>query len=416
MTSDQPGVTYTLSAFKRAKFVGGGQHLLLRSNQANDVALQALAEATYSVTEALREYEERDEAYVMLDSPIPTPNGPMTRVRDCEPAKALPLMLDRLAAELTARGITGTLTPVKDVFVDGPTGPVLGMILSPLNDTDAMYAAFENWRHLPLKRGSWVEEDRHRRIITSLMDWLTQIEGTVLIHTTTTIETSPEGLVDYVTQTLHSQHRFGISATSTDSRTRRKVRFAESEIIVYDFDLDHPRRNQLVTLTSLATRIAPDIAYALIRELRSTTLTVTALRKVPPTISLFNDLTHIGLIKHLEPHYVFDAGVAQVLTSSQLAKTTLPKNRWQIEDLGGDRHLVTALDPDPWFNPHPYYVHEGNTLPPDWTDPELLATARADFGHAILTLDTLRQHPPPLTSDQIRTDPTLRALGVLPPT
>ncbi len=418
MSAQQSGVTYTLSAFKRDRFVGGGKHLLLQSDQDPELTLHAFRESTYAVTEALHDHEVRDEAYVVLDGPVPSPNGPIARVQDCEPAKALPLMLEHLAADLTARGITGKLVPAKEAKDRSPVArdawPVLGMILSPLDDTDAMYAAYEDWRHHQLRKGSWVDEERLRRVVTTLVDWMTQIQGPVLIHSTTVVEADPAGLVDYVIQALKGRPRFAISATSSDNR-RRQVRFAYSEVLVYDFDPDQPRSQQLRALTDLATRLAPDLAYALVRELRSSTRDVIYLRDVPPTIGLFEDLSSTGPVMHLEPHYVFDAGVAQVLTTSQLTKTTLAPERWHVEDLGNDRHLVTALDPDPWLHPDPHYIHQGNTLPPDWTDPEVLAAARADFGPAILTLHTLRQNPPPLTADQIRADPNLRRLGVIPP-
>lgn len=420
VSAQHSGVSYTLSAFKRARFVGGGKHLLLQADQHPEVALQAMREATYAVTEALHDYEIRDEAYVVLDGPVPSPNGPIARVQDCEPAKALPLMLEHLAADLTARGITGKLVPAKEAkdrsAVARDEWPVLGMILSPLDDIDAMYDAYEDWRHHQLRKGSWVEQQRLRRVVTTLIDWMTEIQGPVLIHTTTTVEADRTGLVDYVVQALRGRPRLAISASDPDHNKRRQVRFAYSEVIVYDFDPDHPRTQQLVALTDLATTLAPDLAYALVRELGTSTRDVIYLRDVPPTIGLFNDLSFTGPVMHLEPHYVFDAGVAQVLTTSQLTKTNLPPERWHVDDLRDDRHLVTAADPDPWLHPDPHYIHRDNTtLPPDWTDPDALATARADFGHAILTLDTLRQNPPPLTADQIRADPNLRNLGVRPP-
>lgn len=420
MTTNQQGVTYTLSAFKRAGFVGGDQHLLLMADQDPHTALDALQAATNAVTKELLEYEHRDEAYISLDGPVPTPAGPIARVRDCEPAKALPLMLDHLAADLASRGITGRLVPAKTFKDDSPFGnnalPALGMLLSPLNDTDAMYAAFDDWRKHPGNRGSWVDEARHRRVITALVDWVTHVQGTVLIHTTATIEATPDALVPYLTRALRDEPLLGISATSPDRRTRRQVRFAESEVIVCDYDPDQPRAEQLDSLTDLATRLAPDLAYALIRELGAQMIAISMTAQIFPKTPFFDDVTHPHTFKHLEPDYVFDAGVAQVLTTSQLAKTTLPTDRWNIRDLAHDRYLVTAVDPAPWLHPDPHYVSDFNSPWPDWTDPHVLAAARADFANAIMTLETLRQNPPPLTADQLRTTPELRNIGVAPPT
>jgi hypothetical protein len=419
MTKDDLAVTYTLSAFKRAKFVGGGKHLLLKSDQDLDVALEALREVANVVTEDLYEYETRDEAYVSLGPTVPTPHGVMLWVRDCEPAKALPLMLDRVAVELAARGIVGTLVPAK-TYNDTPFGsqpfPVLGMLLSPLNDTDAMYAAFEDWDANPPHGGLWVDEDRHQRVIELLMDWLTRIEGTVLIHSAGNVEVDPSSLVPYVTRTLESEPTFAVSATSPDRRWRRQITFYQSEILVYDYEPDQPRRDQLDSLVELSVQLAPDLAYALVREIWTSTMNPTELGHVPPRIQLFENVHFTTMLKHLEADYVFDAGVAQVLTSSQLAKTGLSPERWSVRDLEAERYLVTYNDPDVWLHSDPHYVHtDRGTLPPDWSHPDAFAAARADFGPAIMSLETLRQHPPPMTAEQISADPTLRDLGVTPP-
>lgn len=426
MARESAGVTYTLSAFKRARFVGGGKPLVLRADQDTAIAMDALKNAAARAWEVLYPLEGKGLAYVTFGATVPTPQGPMLQVIDCEPAKALPLMLESLAAELTALGITGQLTPVKTVreadMFGGAEVPVLGMAFAPLEDTEAMFATYEDWRDAPGLRGCWVPPERLNLVVHTLAEWVTAVEGTLIVHSSAaSIEMDPAGLVDYVTQHLRAPSVLRVSAISPDQRRRRQIVFCDAEVLVYDYDPDHPRTDQLASLTDLFTRLAPHLAYGLIRELTTKTNSIIFCNRVPPTIKIFDDLKHTFIVKHLEPHYVFDAGIAQVLTGSQLAKTTLPDSRWTITDLGHDRHLVTSLQPEAWLHPDPHLTYHPFRDPPpsDWTETPshaaAIAAARADFGPAILTLDTLRQHPPPLTPDQIRTDPTLRQFGVRPP-
>jgi hypothetical protein len=103
---------------------------------------------------------------------------------------------------------------------------------------------------------------------------------------------------------------------------------------------------------------------------------------------------------HLEADHVFDAFVAQVLTDRQLAHTrSLDPTRWEISPVGADRHLVRHRQPEQWLDNDPVPLPQrpngqlARKRPVHAPPPEVLAQARADFGDAIMTLDTLATHP-----------------------
>jgi hypothetical protein len=113
------------------------------------------------------------------------------------------------------------------------------------------------------------------------------------------------------------------------------------------------------------------------------------------------------VLAHLEHDHVFYAFVTQVLTGSQLSKTYLPAERWTVTPLGQDRHLVRHTQPEMWFDTSPPRFDQGGTriqaVPQD-----VLDQAREDFGAAIMTAQTLEEHPPPLPNKE-----QIRALGLL---
>ena len=85
--------------------------------------------------------------------------------------------------------------------------------------------------------------------------------------------------------------------------------------------------------------------------------------------------------RHLNSRFIPDAHGLQLLTDAHLGRAN-DLSDWIIEPLGAGRHLVQAKDLQPWYA----------TIDPD---PETLAKGRADFGKMILTLETIKNNPPP---------------------
>jgi hypothetical protein len=77
----------------------------------------------------------------------------------------------------------------------------------------------------------------------------------------------------------------------------------------------------------------------------------------------------------LRGEYLVDAYVAQVVTETQLSKIGRPDG-FDVEDLGGGRHLVVASDPEPWL---------AGRAP----EPGVLEAARRAFAPALLTPEIL---------------------------
>src|SRR6478672_7067214 len=105
-------VSYTRSAFTRAGFVGSGGTLLLTADQDPQAALKAFEVAIEVCNDFMEPLEDRD-LWGRIDAPVLTPSGPMAIVTECEPGRALTLMLDKLAETLELQHIAGQLKPGK---------------------------------------------------------------------------------------------------------------------------------------------------------------------------------------------------------------------------------------------------------------------------------------------------------------
>lgn len=93
----------------------------------------------------------------------------------------------------------------------------------------------------------------------------------------------------------------------------------------------------------------------------------------PPHI----DSRYVERARALLGEYVPDAHGMQVLTDAHLARATDLSN-WDIQPLTPGRHLVQSRDPAAWYADHQ-------------PDPDILATARHDFGDMLLTPTHLHQ-------------------------
>ena len=123
---------------------------------------------------------------------------------------------------------------------------------------------------------------------------------------------------------------------------------------------------------------------------------VTRLRSFPPGFPARRVLG-ASVVHHLLAEYVYDVGVAQVLTGDQLARTDLSSHRWRVEQVAADRFLVAHRQPERWFNPSSGPLREGTGVQP-FIDPHVLDLARADFANALLTVDVVKAHSPHLSS------------------
>jgi hypothetical protein len=89
---------------------------------------------------------------------------------------------------------------------------------------------------------------------------------------------------------------------------------------------------------------------------------------------------YISYVRPLLKEFVPDVHGIQLLTARHLERAR-DLSRWTITDLPGNRYLVEAPDPSPWY---------AEALP----EPAVLQQGRHDFGDMLLTKEAVRDHNP----------------------
>lgn len=403
----QPGqISRTESAFKRPKFVGGGKLLLLKTPDDRDLALAAMAEAIMESNVAMGE-AENDSLFAQVNGPVPGPEGPIAIVRDCEPLKAMRMMLDHIARGLEARGISGTLVPAKEQrdkhfhnisFPALTAGLFLPMDTGIFNDPDKLA------RHLNRVGGWKIEAELTRTVLTPLIDWVLGIDGSTYVGIGVPhFLVEPDAVTDLVLGVLPVEWMVMVTRVTSQRRKRWISMRDYGAVVVGEYAPDRAEAETRGDLTNLLRQAAPHLNAGMIRQ---ATTGMHADRRsylggVLPKDFLSSQLSSSQfLLIHLEHDYVHDAYAQQVMTGSQLAKTqALPTSRWHVEALGGDRHLVTHTDPGAWFDLTD--TPTGHEAQPSPVSEDVLHQARIDFGDAIMTPRTLADYPPNLPADDV---------------
>lgn len=405
-------VRYSTAAFKRAGFLGAGGQLLLETSHDSTAALAGLEQVISASNEFFAELEMQG-LWAQINRPVPTPEGPLALVTECEPARALTMMLDRIARGLEESGISGKLRPATrppaDIF-GRVSYPALGaMVMLPI-ERETLHESYDPWIRRPSRVGWMVDPTVTQSVVGAVMDWILHIDGRVQVSVGgSRFVTDPSGVSDFVVDALPVDHMIRVSR-SPDPEHRRVVEFSQYGCLsLVEFDVTRDRRGQLIELTDILRAASAHANNAFIRELSSSGGTRAALLRQPPKSPLMEAVDHnFWMPTHLEGDYVYDACVTQVLTSSQLEKIhELPGERWSVEDLD-DRYLVRHLQPELWFDtdPRPFNDRPGQLGSP--IDEATLAQARADFGDAIMTPSTLETHPPNLPYEDL-----VEALGLV---
>jgi hypothetical protein len=178
--------------------------------------------------------------------------------------------------------------------------------------------------------------------------------------------------------------RFGLAGVDyIRPEPRRMARFALAPLgeACFVFLDDTAPWHERLSKVGDALRLLPeDTDLAFVQHSSPSTISWTALDTARPRMPHIRE-DHIRYNRHLNTRYVPDAHGLQVLTDDHLANAH-DLSDWQIEPLGAGRHLVQAADLAPWYA----------TIDPD---PDTLAKARHDFGHMILTPETVNANPPP---------------------
>lgn len=393
---------YTLSAFKRAGFIGGGKLLWLDTSDDWVTARDALADVlAHEIWPLLGELEDDHELYLQVAEPVPGPRGPLAIVDECEPTKALTYLLDALAAGLSQRGVSGTLRPAKYVshpYFDNHSQPALSAVFVLPIDLEAYFTSMPFEGGAP-RDGWWVDPTTTRAALAPIVDWVVQGGADYwMTIDSTQFHVDSATVLDMLCSTLgHGKsNRLRFRATSGDTALRQLDSQATGLIIATEYERSVPRQHQLNNVNSLLETIGPLASVSFVKSMSTSPNDRGDVfgRFWPPAPMTANDkyARYMFRTRHLLPDHVFDAYVDQVLSASQLEMTRLDPAHWTTADLGNGFHRVTHVDPAAWFAPTDDI---GDALA--WRiEPTILEQARSEFGQAIITPELLLENPPPM--------------------
>jgi hypothetical protein len=332
------------------------------------------------------------ESSAMGQFPAPVPNGYVVCISEAESVMALAQWVDDCARALEERGLSGELgstrpapafavlnsSPTADEFVAGTyrRGSQATAFIASAVDLDAMATD-------PLPQGHWqVPRATTEALVNAVANWAATPDATVVLHHNLFAFVAdgpivPPGLTRALTTTGHA----GVDYVSQDKATARHVQLGPpGETVAQILGPKVPPHTRLEALRSLLLCVPEHIEHGFIRQAHDVitdSMHVFDALPGPPDA----DEATFRYSPHLRGEYVRDAHGIQVLRSGHL-KRARDLSEWTITSLGHDRHLVEAIDLDPW------YAQET-------PDPDVLAKARHDFGVMILTEETARANPPP---------------------
>ena len=424
-------VTWDPAAFRRAGVVGreGSLVELQVDGDADSArALEALADAVDAANELLAAQEEAGiELYGLVGSVTPGPRGPVARFKECEPIAALHLYMDSLAGHLDSRGMSGRLVALdsktEDRWWGNHTFGVLMAVLQLPVDVEGFTAAWKSAGACPRAHGRFESDATALRAGTSRLDWVLEAGDSVeLTLGFTRTPCSRAEASALVLEHLRHSWQAGVRATDGLATMRSFGTGPFGDVSVWYYDAELNRTEHLRRLTGLLADLAPLLRGGWVQEAdAAATSRRDLLTRIPPSHLLAERVSSsVWWLLHLEVDHVQDAFVAQVLNDAQLARTfDLDTARWRIARAAADRYLVVAQNPEPWLDADPTplpqrpgYDNRARCSPIYPVDDDTLARARADFGDAIMTIDTLRERPfvELDTGDRF---PTLEALSVI---
>lgn len=174
------------------------------------------------------------------------------------------------------------------------------------------------------------------------------------------------------------EHMYGLWQILDAPRRARLVDFTfQAKAVLQVVDETSTAAERLPDLLAGLRVVAPYVDYAWVRRATPLIPGERDMRGRKPTA--MEDLATDRRVMPVLTEYVVDAYVAQVLTTRHLARAGSLAS-FEVENLGGDRHLVVARDPEPWLD----------TLVPT---PDLVERARGELGAALLTAEIVYAQP-----------------------
>jgi hypothetical protein len=393
-------VSYSVAALRRARVVRGGGALQFVTRGDPRMALEVLRAAGRRAEEPFLGPGMEGENFISVAGFASAPDGPIVVLAECDSAELLAEWLASVAGQLEEAGLSGRIQAARSVETPRLNVPLMTMGIALQVELEEMLAS--PWSERQPEVGWWVSEERTRRVLPGLVDWCLDGPGRVHLFAGIGMDLAPKEVEPIVLSSVSSTSEVYLQRLTEDHRHQRRLWIHEGGGVIcstYDPDLGWAKRLQSVQQP--LRHAGPDAMHALVRIAPSAPR-LSYLWKYPPVTPYVEQrgLAPLRLwqLAHLQGDYVPDAYLQQVLTSAHLDRIgELPPDRWETEELGHDRHLVTARNLDPWldYDPSPYHGSDNVYTRPAAPDPATLAQARVDLEPALLTLETLAQHPTP---------------------
>lgn len=355
-----------------------------RGEEALWVLLQTKAEAGAAWTAASEAMVAANDAELDATGDEPriggsgvslTARGPVIFIGFCDEAEALGSWLGRVARELTERGLSGKLTPIRS-----DPAPIDHV------QSEAMTTAFTvpiDWEqfnhHLATRRGAatgwYVDPEATGALIDTLVPWCLFDAQLYLAHGGAQFAIDAGEARDLVAMALRAGPRVQL-VCCTEAGDFQRVVFDLAGQVTLARRRTADWHRETSDLERVLVRLAPLVEQGLIR--RSLVISGAWSMAVDnhPLRLPFRD-EGLGAsafrrhLRHLLASRTLDAYGIQILNDQHLARAT-DLSGWDVREVSPGRHLVRARTLDAWFDaPHP--------------DPATLARARADFGELIAT-------------------------------
>jgi hypothetical protein len=307
-----------------------------------------------------------------------SPRGHVVYLSRAFSPEAITAWLAAFAAQLEEAGVGGTIKPALPAHF--PMW-LRGTVQHPFQLTGLVsYAIVDNPAVLPEAHPDWqVDREVTRRIADAAVSW-GGFDGAETYFRSNLFQTRTAP--DVALPLAESVRRFGMAGvTYVRAKPTRiaAITFApEGRAAFQLWDEESGWEERLTEVIRAIVALPAETDVALIQYTPPLSLAWSGIDAGPLRLLAVEEY-QVRYNKHLDRLFVPDVRGVQVLTDAHLEKAA-DLTRWRVDDLGGGRHLVQAVDLAAWYA-HP--------LP----HPDVLAQGREDFGAMILTPEAIEAHP-----------------------
>lgn len=298
--------------------------------------------------------------------------------------------------------------------------PTLSAVLLLPVDLESLY----DWPGFGSNYAWHVRDEVARAALAPALDWVLATDGPVtlsysgeLVPPARAGERFHEGLTERPYDLLAPRYdRPRLERTPHGGLFRRVSILDYGMAVVHSYDTTRSKLEQFDDLVQILQDAAPHLTAGFVREVSTASIWRHGVLVNQKPIVPYGprrgkkpwDYAGFNNAAHLESEFVYDAFVAQVMTRAQFERTNLDAARWDIAEVAGDRFAVHARTPADWFDrdPRPLDCRGKRGGPaidnviaqrPSPVAPKILEAARADFGQAIMTAQTVAMRPPELS-------------------